>query len=100
MKFDVIVFFLLFGAATSACAASSFILRAMVGEVNRKRDVHSQISYFAFSWPKVWREYRAIHPNGRYAIALAVCTVLALTLALVAFYYLFGVLPRYALPSR
>jgi hypothetical protein len=100
MKADAIVFFLLFGATSSACAASSFILLAMVGEINRKRDDHSQIRYFGCSWTTVWREHRALYPNARYATALVVSTVLGLALGLASFYYLFGVLPRYALPSR
>ncbi len=100
MKSDVITFFLFFGAASSGCAISSRILLAMVGEVNRKRDDNSQISYFGFSWPRVWREYRTHYPNGRYATALVVSLVLDLALSLITFYWLFVVLPKYALPSR
>lgn len=100
MRFDVAMFFLFFGAATSASAASSFLLFAMVGEINRKRDDHSQIPYFRFSWIKVWREYRSLYPRGVYSRVLVVAAVLACVLGLVSFVYLFGVLPKYALPSR
>ena len=100
MKTDVIMFFVFFGGASSACAISSYILLAMVGEVNRKRADNAQISYFGFSWPKVWRKYRVFYPNGRYGAALVISVVLGLGLALLSFYYLFGVLPKYALPSR
>jgi hypothetical protein len=100
MKSDVILFFVFFGTASSACAISSHILLAMVGEVNRKRDDNSQISYFGFSWPTVWREYRILYPNGRYATALVISVILGLALSLITIYYLFGVLPKYALPSR
>jgi hypothetical protein len=94
------MFFTFFGAASSASAAISFILLAMVGEINRKRDDQSQIPYFYFSWTKVWREYRLLYPNGIYSRALVVATFLALILTLISIFYLFGVLPKYALPSR
>ncbi len=72
----------------------------MVGEVNRKKDEHSQIPYFRFSWTKVWREYRLLYPRGIYSRVLVVVVALACVFALISFVYLFGVLPKYALPSR
>jgi hypothetical protein len=100
MRSEVLLFFLFFGAATSGAAATSFLLFAMVGEINRKKDDRSQIPYFSFSWTHVWREYGLLYPNGKYRQALVVATVLAGVFALIAFYFLFGVLPKYALPSR
>jgi hypothetical protein len=94
------MFFLFFGAASSASAALSFILFAMVGEVNRKKDDDSRIPYFSFSWTKVWREYRLLYPDGIYGRALIAVLILAGVFTLVSFVYLFGVLPKYALPSR
>jgi hypothetical protein len=100
VTFDVVMFFLFFGAATSASAASTLILFAMVGEINRKRDDHSQIPYFCFSWTYVFREYRLLYPKGVYARALVVSVCLVCALALISFYLLFGVLPKYSVPSR
>jgi len=100
MKFDVVMFFLFFGAATSASAATYFILLTMVNRINRKRDYRSQIPTLGFSWPQVWREYGLVYPNGRYRRALAGAAVLAIAFALISFFWLFGVLPRYAVPSR
>ena len=100
MTFDVVTFFLFFGAASSASVASTLILYAMVGEINRKKDDHSQIPYFYFSWTQVWREYRLFYPKGKYARALIVAIVLAFAFSMGSFYLLFGVLPKYSLPSR
>jgi Kef-type K+ transport system membrane component KefB len=100
MRFDLILFVLFLGLASSASAASSFILLAMVGEINRRRDDHSQIPYFWFSWWTVWREYRLLYPDGRYSRALIVVTCLAFVFAVACFYQLFGVHPKYSLPSR
>jgi hypothetical protein len=100
MKSDVLLFFLFFGLASAGAAATSFLLFAMVGEINRKKDERSQVPYFSFSWPRVWREYGLLYPEGRYRRALLVATVFAGVFGLIAFYFLFGVLPKYALPSR
>jgi hypothetical protein len=100
VKFDVIMFFVFFGVASSASAASSFPLFAMVGEINRKKDEQSLIPSFRFSWTKVWRKYRALYPQGVYSRALVVAAIAAFTFGMVSFVYLFGVLPKYALPSR
>jgi hypothetical protein len=100
MRSDVLLFFLFFGAASSGAAATSFLLLAMVGEINRKKDERSQIPYFSFSWTRVWREYGLLYPRGKYRRALLIATIFAVISALIAFYFLFGVLPKYALPSR
>ena len=100
MKLDVITFFALFALASAACAVSSHALFAMAGEVNRKSKGHSRFPLLGFSWLEVWREYRTLYPNGRYAKLLLVAVILAGVLSLMTFYYLFGVLPKYALPSR
>ena len=100
MRSDVLLFFLFFGAASSGGAATSLLLFAMVGEINRKKDERAQIPYFSFSWTRVWREYGLLYPDGRYRQALVIATVFAGIFALVAFYFLFAVLPKYALPSR
>lgn len=72
----------------------------MVGEINRKKDGQSQVPYLSLSWPQVWREYGLLYPGGKYRRALVVATIFAGIFALIAFYLLFGVLPKYALPSR
>lgn len=53
MRSDVLLFFPFLGAASSAAAATSFLVFAMVGEINRKKDERSQIPYFSFSWTGV-----------------------------------------------
>ena len=100
MRSQVILFFLFFGAASSASMASSLILFAMVGEINRKKDDSAQIPYFGFSWTTVWREYRLLYPTGRYSRILVIATALFFIFALISFFYLFVVLPKYSLPSR
>lgn len=100
MRSTVLLFFICFGAASSSAAMTSFILVAMVGEINRKKEEREQISYFRFSWPKIWREYGVLYPDGLYKRALVIATVLTGLFALVTFYILFGVLSKYALPSR
>jgi len=100
MKFDLIMFFPFLGITSSAGAASSFLLMAMIGEVNRKKDNDSQIRYFFIPWTKVWREYKLLYPNGKYNRALILAFVTWGVFSLLSFVYLFGVLPKYALPSR
>jgi len=100
VKLDVILFFVFFGVSTAASALSSFLLFAMVGEINRKRDEHSQIPYFRFSWTKVWRDYRTLYPHGVYSRALTISVAASIIFGLVSIVYLFGVLPKYSLPSR
>lgn len=99
MKVDVIMLVLFFAAKSSSTLASTLILFAMIGEINRKRE-SSRIQYFHFSWIRVLREYRLLYPQGRYTISLFVAIFLAVAFSLVSVYLLFGVLPKYALPSR
>ncbi len=91
---------LFFGASTSSTLASALILFAMVGEINRQRDTSSPIRYFGLSWNLVLREYRMLYPHGRYTAPLFATIVLAVGFSLVFVYLLFGLLPKYALPSR
>ena len=100
MTRDVVFFFMFFGIASAGAAAISFLLFAMVGEINRKRGEEAQIPYFSFSWTKVWQEYGLLYPRGPYRRALAVAAIVAGIFTLVSLYYFFGVLPEYALPSR
>jgi hypothetical protein len=94
----VIVF--LFGASTLASLAATFIVFAMIGEVNRKKGGDSQIQYFHFSWIRVFREYRALYPHGLYTKALIVAVCLTCVLFLIFIYHLFGAFQQQALPSR
>jgi hypothetical protein len=62
-------------ALTGTIFANRF-LTIMIGEINRRRDEQSQISYFGFALPKMMRvfsEYRHWYPLGRYHI----CALLA-----------------------
>jgi hypothetical protein len=72
---------------------------AMIGEVNRKKDDNSQLRYFFFRWTSVWREYKLLYPGGNYSRALVIVIVTWGVFSLLSFFYLFGVLPKYALPS-
>ncbi len=57
-------------ALTGTIFANKF-LTIMIGEINRRRDERSQISYFGFALPKMMRvfsEYRHRYPEGRYHI--------------------------------
>jgi hypothetical protein len=100
VKFDVIMLISYFGASTLSTLASTLILFAMIREINRKRDDGSQIQYFRFSWIHVMREYRLLYPKGRYTPALIGAIFLAAVFAFISLYLLFGVLPRYSVPSR
>jgi hypothetical protein len=74
----------------------------MIDEVNRKKDSGSQIKYFflSWTWTKVWREYKLLYPNGVYNRALIALITIWGTSSILTAIYLFGVLPKYALPSR
>jgi len=61
-------------ALTGLFLANTF-LTTMIGEINRKRQNGSLISYVGFAFPKMWRifgEYRSSNPKGKlhvYALA-------------------------------
>lgn len=90
----------LFTGSTTSSLVATFTLFAMIGEVNRKKEEHAQISYFHFSWVRVLREYRSLYPKGIYTKVLYVATGLTCVFFFAFGYLLFGVLPKYALPSR
>jgi hypothetical protein len=91
---------LLFAGSTLFSLAATFIVFAMIGEVNVKRSSSPKIPYFRFSWIRVFREYKALYPQGVYTKALVITTSLTCVLFLSFVYMLFVVLPKYALPSR
>jgi hypothetical protein len=102
MKLDLILFFFFFGAATIACIALNLLLFAMIDRVNQKKDDHSQFRYFflSWTWTKVWREYKLLYPKGAYSRALIALIATWGIFSLLTAVYLFGVLSKYALPSR
>ncbi len=105
MKFDVILLVSSLGATTFSTTtfstfASALILFAMIGEISRKRNDGAQIQYFHFSSIQVWKEYRLLHPKGRLTHALTGSTFLAAVFGMVFLGLLFGVLPKYSVPSR
>lgn len=100
MRFDVMMLIAAFGASTFSTLASTLILFAMIGEINRQRDSASQVGYFHFSWVQVLREYRLLYPDGKYIRALHISIFFAGVFSLIFLYLLFGVLPKYAVPSR
>ncbi len=100
MKSEAIILIVLFGASTSCTAVASFVLFAMIGEINRARDTAQRIQYFRFSWIQVFREYRSLYPDGKFSSALVMMTVFAGIFGALFLYVLFGVLPKYSIPSR
>lgn len=99
-KYQVIALLLSLGASSMCSFLSIWIVFAMIGEVNRKRDDLSQLSFFRFSWIRVLREYQELYPKGRYILPLKVAVVASAISSFVFIYVLFGILPRYAVPSR
>jgi hypothetical protein len=61
-------------ALTGLFLANMFLIM-MIGEINRRRQDASLISYFCFTFPKmlrIFREYRSSYPKGKlhsYALA-------------------------------
>jgi hypothetical protein len=90
----------LFGLSTLSSLSATFVVFAMIGEVNRKRDARSQISYLHCSWLRVFREYRSLYPQGTYTRYLVLAVILTCVLFPISVYLLFGLIPRHALPSR
>ena len=60
-------------------------LTMMIGEINRKRQDESLVSYFGFTFPKMLRifgEYHHSYPDGRlhiYALTAFVLAIIGLT---------------------
>ena len=87
-----LVFIVLLCLATSFAVITGMFSIMMIGEVNRRREDQSQISYF---WVTPWKmlevfgEYRRLYPRGRlhiyalvaYAFCMGVFAVLALLFA-------------------
>jgi tellurite resistance protein TehA-like permease len=63
---------------------ANMFLTMMIGEINRKRQDGSLVSYFAFTFPKMLRifdEYRSSYPNGNmhiYALAAFAFAIIGL----------------------
>lgn len=84
-----IVLIILFCLAVSAILTCNLFLTMMIGEINRKREEESLISYFGFTPSKalrVFREYRSLYPSGKlhiYALITYVVDVLGLIIVAV-----------------
>lgn len=67
---------------------ANMYLTMMIGEINRKRQEGTLVSYLGFSFPKVLRifhEYRSAYPSGKmHVFALTAFTVAMLGLVSVA----------------
>jgi hypothetical protein len=90
----------LLGVATLTSITSTLIMYAMIGEINRKKNDSSQISYFVVDPYRVVREYRALYPNGVFTKILIASVSLTVILFLILVYLVFGVFPATAPPSR
>ena len=90
----------LLAAATFTSVASTLIMFAMIGEINRKKNDSSQIPYFNASAMRILREYRALYPRGAYSRAFFVSVTLTGVLFILLVYLVFGVFAGQAPPSR
>lgn len=81
-RIRIIVFFLTFLPAVTCGIVSTFVLTAMIGEINRKSPDNAQIGYFGFWAGKFFRikdEYMRLYPSGKLLIllnALRICGIL------------------------
>jgi hypothetical protein len=74
--------------ALTGLFVANMVLTMMIGEINRKRQEGSLVSYLGFSFPKILRifgAYRHLYPGGRmHVFALAAFAVALLGLIGVA----------------
>jgi hypothetical protein len=81
-----LMFFVTFALAVSCCVISTFVLTAMIGEINRKLPDNAQIAYFGFHPGKFFRikdEYARLYPKGKLILllnALRVCAAVSFLL--------------------
>ena len=77
-----------FCVALTGLFGANMLLIMMIGEINRKRQEGSLVSYLGFSFPKIIRifhEYRGAYPRGRMHIfALVAFAVAVLALVIIA----------------
>jgi hypothetical protein len=80
-----------FCVAMTGLFVANIFLFMMIGEVNRKREEGSLISYFSYTFPKVvriFREYRITYPQGKlniYAVAGFALAIISLVSVAVCF---------------
>ena len=73
-----------FCVALTGLFLANMLLTMMIGEINRKRQGGSLVSYFGFTFPKMLRifgEYRSSYPSGKlhmYALGAFVLALLGL----------------------
>ena len=100
MGFDAILLFVFFGLSSFSTLISIIILFAMIGAINRHQGSGAQVQKLRFSWFRVLKDYKSLYPNGRYTPALYAAIASAAVFGLSFAYVLFGILPRYSIPSR
>lgn len=57
-----------FGVALTGLFLANMFIVMMIGEINRTRQEGNLVSYFGFTFPKLWRivrEYRRSYPAGK-----------------------------------
>jgi hypothetical protein len=78
--------------ATSCFIASSLVMSAMIGEINRKSPENQQISYLFGHFSKyrlIYKRYRELYPDGRLLLYYWMCGLGGLLLLLL-FAWQFG----------
>lgn len=90
----VLIIFIPFSLAMTACIWVNVLIIMMVGEINRKKSDSEQVNYLGYGLTKVFlvfSEYRNAYPSGKLAmyakaaisfmfvglIATAICLILA-----------------------
>lgn len=71
-----------FSVAITGLVVANMFLMMMIGEINRKRQNASLVSYFGFTFPKmllIFDEYRSSYPDG----SKHIYAILAFALAIV-----------------
>jgi hypothetical protein len=71
-----------FCVAMTGLFLANMFLTMMIGEINRKRQDASLVSYFGFTFPKMLRlfgEYRRSYPNGN----MPIYALIAFTFAII-----------------
>jgi hypothetical protein len=95
---DFVLFFVFLAGGIASSLAQILILLQMTEIINRRRGGVQRVDWPKFppnpiGWYQVFREYRALYPEGRLSRLLIVATAATLLCFLCAAVLLFGVIP-------
>jgi|SRR5580704_11800518 hypothetical protein len=101
LRVNFILFFVFLAGGIASSLAQILILLKMTELINRRRVFTQRVDWPSFppnplGWVQVFREYRALHPEGRLSRLLIISTAMALLCFVCAFALLFGVVPRHS----